>query len=90
MKEVAILIEDDVRLYQARVVRKGLEACQLGLRLNRDYTPTNCLRTAGRFTGKTYGRGKKALAEAVRDITQVIDLAETKLHPRRENKNASV
>lgn len=67
---------DAVRLYQARVVRQGLKACMMGLRLNRSYTPTNCLRTAGTFTGKRYGRGKPALTEALADMDQWIAACE--------------
>lgn len=61
------------RVYQALCVKKGLEACKIGLRLNRAYTPTNCLRTASLFTGKKYGRGKKAMDEAIADLVKWID-----------------
>ena len=63
-------------LYQALVIRKGLEACKIGMRLNTAYTPTNLKRAATRFTGKCYKRGAKALDEAIADITEVIDAAE--------------
>jgi hypothetical protein len=64
-----------VRLYQALVIRKGLEACRIGMRLNKAYTPTNCLRAATCFTGVKYPRGKASLSRAIADITAVIDEA---------------
>lgn len=76
MPELQILAGDSsVRLYQAMAVRAGLKACLHGLRLNTAYTPKNCLLTATKFTGKTYGRGKKALQQAYDDLTVVIDSA---------------
>jgi hypothetical protein len=74
---------DAVRLYQARVVRTGLKACMVGMRLNSSYTPTNCLRSASIFTGKKYGRGKKALAQAVEDLSQWISVCESAMPVRR-------
>lgn len=44
---------DAVRLYQAKVVRQRLKACQIGMRLNSSYTPTNCKLMATKFTGKS-------------------------------------
>lgn len=75
MNPYALVIDNDIRRYQAVAIRQGLKACKIGLRLNRDYTPTNCLRTAGRFTGETYSvrKGKPELERAIADITKVID-----------------
>lgn len=41
--------------YQLIVVRQGLKACQIGLRLNRAYTPKNLMRIASQATGKKFG-----------------------------------
>lgn len=78
MPQPQIIIAEGTRLYQALVCRQGLKACKIGLRLNRAYTTTNCLRTATLFTGKKYPRSKKSLDEAIADITAVIDAAEAK------------
>jgi hypothetical protein len=75
---------DAVRLYQARVVRTGLRACRRGFRLNRSYTPTNCLRSATTFTGKSYGRGNKALDQAIEDLSQWISACESSMPVRHE------
>lgn len=72
-----LIIGDNVRVYQALVIRKGLQACQQGFRLNRTYTPTNLTRTATRFTGKSYTRGKKGIQQAIDDMTVLIDKAES-------------
>lgn len=68
---------DAVRLYQAKVIRKGLKACKLGMRLNRQYTPANLLRTTTSFTGQTYKRGQ--LDAAILDLTKWIEAAEASM-----------
>lgn len=65
---------DAVRLFQAKVVRRGIMACQKGLRLNRAYTPTNLLRVTGGIVGKTYKRGQ--LPVALADLEQWIAACE--------------
>jgi hypothetical protein len=67
------------RVFQALAVVQGLKACKIGLRLNRAYTPTNCLRTASLFTGKKYPRGKAALDSAIVDLNVWIDRARAEL-----------
>jgi hypothetical protein len=64
------------RIYQALVVRKGLEACLNGLRLNASYTPTNLLRTASNITGKKYGRGTAQMQRAREDLAIWIERAQ--------------
>lgn len=77
---------DGVRLYQARVVRQGLKACQKGMRINRAYTPTNCLRSATNITGQTYpSRGKKALESAITDLDEWIRACEAAMPVVRES-----
>lgn len=48
---------EQIRAYQILVVRKGLQACKIGMRLNRAYTPTRLKRMAENLTGKTFKRG---------------------------------
>ena len=71
-----IFTGDAVRLYQAKVVRQGIKACQIGLRLNSSYTPTNLLRVVGGFTGKRYKRGRAGLAAALQDMEEWIAACE--------------
>jgi hypothetical protein len=40
-----------VTVYQALVVKQGLKACKLGLRLNRAYTPKRLMDMAAKITG---------------------------------------
>lgn len=75
MREYAIIIDSGPRLYQALVVRRGLQACQIGLRLNSAYTPTNLTRTASRFTGEKYSRGKLGISKAIEDLSVIIEKA---------------
>ena len=60
------------RIYQALAIAKGLEvyaAC--GLKVNRDYTPSNMIRMANKITGHIYRRGQyKAAALALREWAQ--------------------
>lgn len=49
---------DATRLFQAKAIRAGLRACKIGMRVNRAYTPSACLRTAGNIVGKTFKRGQ--------------------------------
>lgn len=48
---------EEARKVQALVIRKGLEACKIGLRLNTAYTPTALMRTASNITGQKFKRG---------------------------------
>ena len=53
-----IFTGDAIKIYQAKVVRQGLKACKIGLRLNRAYTPTNLMNMVTKITGKKFTRGK--------------------------------
>jgi hypothetical protein len=75
MEKELVIGDNGVTMYQALVVRQGLKACLIGMRLNSAYTPTNCKKMASKFTGKKYGTGKEALRAAIADITVVIDEA---------------
>ena len=43
-----------VQGYQTLVVRKGLQACKKGYRLNTAYTPTNLRKMTEHITGKKF------------------------------------
>lgn len=74
---VSFVGADATKLYQAKVVVQGLKACKKGSRLNRAYTPTALLRTAGNITGKVYKRG--AYDQAVSDLQTWIEAMECAL-----------
>jgi hypothetical protein len=40
--------------YQAIVVRQGLKACKIGLRVNRAYTPKNLIAMTTKITGQKF------------------------------------
>jgi len=60
--------EDSTRLFQAKVVKQGLRACKLGMRLSRNATPTTLFALTKQFTGKSYKRGQYDIAIADLDI----------------------
>lgn len=45
---------EGINRYQALVVKQGLKACMIGLRLNRAYTPKNLMAMASSITGKQF------------------------------------
>lgn len=60
---------DATKLVQATAVKAGIEFyLKTGMKLNRAYTPTNLLAVASKFSGKTYKRGRRGLAEAAADL----------------------
>lgn len=67
---------DAVKLYQAKVLRQSIKACQIGMRLNRSATPTNVMATISKFTGNRYTRGKAGMQKALDDINQWIAACE--------------
>ena len=71
---------DGPRLYQAMVVRKGLQSLQKGFKLNSSYTSTNLRRTASNITGERYPAGKKGIQKAIDDLTLKIDEATPDTH----------
>lgn len=60
--------EDATRLFQAKVIRQGLKACKIGMRLTRNATPSHLFKMTGEFTGKTYKRGQYDQAIADLDL----------------------
>jgi hypothetical protein len=74
------------RVYQALVVRKGLEALKIGLKLNSAYTLSNCLATAEKFTGGKYPRRKSSITFAVIDLTEWIVRAKAQLRSEQNTQ----
>lgn len=58
---------DATMLFAAASLRGAIKLyVKTGMRANRAYTPTNMLRAASRYTGKSYRRGQ--LAKAAEDL----------------------
>jgi len=67
-----------VSIYQAIVLKSAIGMyARTRMKVNRSYTPTNMLATAGRITGKTYKRGQ--FQEAIADLDQFIILQKEKV-----------
>lgn len=58
--------ERATRLYQAVVVKTALQSAKLGIRVNLKVSSAALLRTAGKITGKIYGR--RAFGTAIADL----------------------
>lgn len=43
-----------VSIFQALAIKHGLKAIKLGMRVNRAYTPKNCMAMASKITGKKF------------------------------------
>jgi hypothetical protein len=43
-----------IAIYQALVVKQGLKACKIGMRVNRAYTPTNLMAMVYKITGTKF------------------------------------
>lgn len=52
------LLVTEPSIYQALVVKQGLKACKIGMRLNTRYTPTNLFNMVHKITGKKFKRGQ--------------------------------
>jgi hypothetical protein len=73
---------DAVALFRAMAIRSAIGLyLKTGMKVNRAYTPTNMARAAGQITGKTYSRGKLALAGA--DLTVWIETMQSALPIRK-------
>lgn len=69
------LVMNDPYLYQALVVKQGLKACKIGMRLNRAYTPKNLFAMVEKITGKSFKRGQ--YDEAISALQSWIDIKHT-------------
>jgi hypothetical protein len=45
---------EGITVYQALVVKQGLKAIKVGMRLNRSYTPKNLMAMTTKITGKKF------------------------------------
>ena len=57
-----------IQSYQLAVVKQGLKALLIGMKLNTTYTSTNCRNFVTNLTGTKYPAGKKGLQLALDDI----------------------
>lgn len=63
---------DAVLLVKAAAIKSALGLAQKGIRINRAVGPQKLLEAASTITHKSYGRGKKACAQAIEDLQQWI------------------
>jgi len=59
---------EQIQGYQLAVVRQGLKALLIGMKLNTAYTSTKCRSFVTNLTGIKYPAGKKGLQLALADI----------------------
>ena len=59
---------EQIHGYQVAVVKQGLKALLIGMKLNTAYTSTNCRNFVTNLTGTKYPTGKKGLQLALNDI----------------------
>jgi len=65
---------EEVDVFRAITLKHGLKLyASVGIKPNRDWTPTAMLRTAGKITGHTYKRGQ--YAKAIEDLETWINLS---------------
>lgn len=54
MEQATVITGEGISRYQLLVVKQGLKACKIGLRVNRAYTPANLRRVTEQLTGKKF------------------------------------
>lgn len=54
MSATVIDTPQGVRKFQAIAIKGGLKACKIGMRVNRAYTPANCMKMATQITGHKF------------------------------------
>ena len=59
---------EQIQGYQLAVVKQGLKALLIGMKLNTAYTSTNCRSFVTNLTGTKYPAGKKGLQLALDDL----------------------
>ena len=59
--------------YQLAVVKQGIKALLIGMKINSAYTSTNCRNFVSNLTGVKYPAGKNGLTLALNDINQIIE-----------------
>ncbi len=55
MSQAQTFTGSGITAYQLIVVKQGLKACKVGMRVNRAYTPTNLRAMTEKLTGKKFG-----------------------------------
>ena len=63
----------NINNYQLAVVKQGIKALLIGMKINSSYTSTNCRNFVTNLTGVKYPSGKNGLTLALNDINQIIE-----------------
>jgi hypothetical protein len=63
---------EQISTYQLAVVKQGLKALLIGMKLNSGYTSTSCRNFVTNLTGIKYPTGKKGLQLALDDANYII------------------
>jgi len=63
----------NINNYQLAVIKQGIKALLIGMKINSAYTSTNCKNFVSNLTGVKYPAGKKGLNLALNDINQIIE-----------------
>ena len=59
---------EQIDRYRMAVVRQGIKALLIGMKINSGYTSTACRTFVTKLTGTKYPAGKNGLQEALNDI----------------------
>ena len=62
---------EQIQSYKLAVVKQGIKALLIGMKLNTAYTSTNCRNFVTNLTGTKYPAGKKGLQLALNDIENI-------------------
>ena len=62
---------EQIQSYKLAVVKQGIKALLIGMKLNTAYTSTNCRNFVTNLTGIKYPAGKKGLQLALNDIENI-------------------
>ena len=65
---------EQIQIYKLAVVKQGIKALLIGMKLNTAYTSTNCRNFVTNLTGTKYPAGKKGLQLALNDIEKLITI----------------
>ena len=65
---------EQIQSYKLAVVKQGIKALLIGMKLNTAYTSTNCRNFVTNLTGTKYPAGKKGLQLALNDIEKLITI----------------
>ena len=65
---------EQIQSYKLAVVKQGIKALLIGMKLNTAYTSFNCRNFVTNLTGTKYPAGKKGLQLALNDIEKLITI----------------